>query len=385
MDFSLVRSPPEKLEHRLALGFALTMVVVLGMTWMAVRNSLASRVSSDWVNHTHAVLIEVSSLLSSVEASESAMRGFVMSGLGTDMALWQQATSSVAEHLDVAKTLMQSDPGRPEALREIERGIQALLERGKQAVAARQARGFDAGKGIAMAPGAIEELKVIRRSVSEALQKENAILQERDRAAQSDAATTRRVLGAGAAVNFLILAFGYWLVRDDLRIRRMHAALLGNANELLERKVLERTAEITKANAALEVENLERQWAFHSLERHQRHNEIIIHAVGEGVLVVSQSGVVLRANKAVETRTGWAHDELVGKKLGQILDAPGDRTRPGTWAAHPVAAVMKSGKPASGERMRLLKNNGGQTDCVANIQPIFDSGNVVAAIVCFRD
>ena len=88
----------------------------------------------------------------------------------------------------------------------------------------------------------------VRRIVEKLKMEQMALLAARDSEAYRQAQTTRWTVGTGVALNFILLAVAGWLMWDDVRARRRAAAVLREANDQLESKVRERTAELAKAN-----------------------------------------------------------------------------------------------------------------------------------------
>lgn len=374
----------ETIEQRLVFGFLLVTGILVLVAWIAIRSSMNSRSASDQVRHTHAILLDTAGFLSAMEASESALRSYVLSGLDIDLERWQRETNRALVSLGVAQSMAQAENSSLPGWERLAQLSSEMREVGARVVESRRREGLEASRLLLLGSPAYEHLLELRRQVSALTQKENERLLTRDQRAHQNEAMTRRVIGTGLMINFALLALGFWLIRDDLRLRRIRAFTLAKSNELLEQKVFERTAEITKANAALEVENLERQWAFHALERHQRHNELIIHAVEEGVIVASSTGVVLRANRAAEKLTALTHDELIGRRLLSLLVPPGSWDESNGWRSHPVAQALQTGQNSDPLELLLVGKDATQRRCACRIQPLLDGGKVVAGILCFK-
>lgn len=91
--------------RRVLVFFAVIAAVLLVVAILAVRNSDRAMASSDWVNQTHAAILEVDRALSSTLAGDGALRTFVLSGDPRDQAACRQALSDTADHVEVAKAL----------------------------------------------------------------------------------------------------------------------------------------------------------------------------------------------------------------------------------------------------------------------------------------
>lgn len=266
----------------------------------------------------------------------------------------------------------------------IEQLVSAVLQEAAFIHALRVEQGFDPARARLRASPSFELILDLRRSISNLITAENQRLLKLDQQAHADATATRRSLVIGFVLNVGLLASAFWLIRDDFRLRREQAASLAQMNEKLERKVFERTAEIAKSNAALEVENLERQWAFASLERFQRHNELIINSIVEAVVVISATGVVLRINQAAQHWTGFTHEQWIGRRLATILRPAANQAAPVDWSSHPVAQALRKGQATTLQGMVLICQDRPDAVCSLRLQPIHDGGKVVAGILCFN-
>ena len=60
----------DKTIRRILVFFLLISVVLIGVAVEAVRNINRSTATSDWVNHTHAVILEAEELMSALQAGD---------------------------------------------------------------------------------------------------------------------------------------------------------------------------------------------------------------------------------------------------------------------------------------------------------------------------
>lgn len=353
----------------------------MGMGAVAVRQTWLSRAASAWVNHSHAVLSELKELVASAEALEGAHRGVVLTGMEVDLAVWRQAYASVAEHVSVVKALMATEPRHAAVVRELEGEVTRRLLFSRQVVEVRRARGMEAARSLLVADGAGPGVRKLRVLVAGVEHGENQLLLQRDRESTAQARATRRMVYLATTLNFVLLGVCFWVAWDDARVRRRHARFLEEANVVLEQRVRERTAELAKANADLEVENMERKWAHASLERSFRHSEQIIQTLSEAVVVVSRTGVILSANPAVHRLFGVGGEPLGGHSLSDYLSSVDEDGGNLEWAAGAPNLAMLQNRSVSASRARVRRQDGPVEPVTLNVHPVLDSGKVVAAIV----
>ena len=90
--------------------FALVSAVLIAVVAIAVRNINRTESSNDWVNHTHAVIIEIDGVLGILHGGDGAMRTFAMTGDARDRAASRGAVSALSEHMEIAKALTRDEP-----------------------------------------------------------------------------------------------------------------------------------------------------------------------------------------------------------------------------------------------------------------------------------
>ena len=334
----------DKIIRRLVALFVVIATVLLVVALVAVRNINRAEASSDWVNQTHAVIIELGEIRSSFHASDAALRTFAMTGNERDEAACHEALSRIAEHVEVVKALTRSDLGQAHQVAHIEALATARTALTREVQTARKAGPAEAVLSLLAADTATGVLAEVRRMVEKLKLEQMALLANRDGAAYLQAQTTRWTVWTGVVLNFLLLGVTAWLVVDDIAARRRAAATLQQANEQLDSKVRDRTAELAAANEQLTAENLERRWAAQALEHQLRYNELIVNSISDLVLVLTKVQNISRINPAVGHLTGWESTQLVNRSLSGLVRLT-EVPRPLTpEAGDPIALALKEGR-----------------------------------------
>ena len=367
---------PETIERRLILGCVLIALLVVGLVLLAIRNIHDAGKASDWVNHTHAVILELDSIEASLHAAEGAHRSYLLTGDARDQDAYRQFFSSMSSSLAVTKVLMAGEAAQLKRLADLEPLLQARVDLARKAVEARGLRGVDGSREVLVASRARQdEILTIRRLIYEMKTAENDLLQERDHAQQASARAVRVTLVVGATLDALLLGFMFWLVRRDLGIRRHAAAALQAMNESLEEKVRERTAELAKSNEDLQLENMERQWAHAAMERRYRYAEMILGAVGEGIIVVGRGGSILDMNPMAIRMLGAAGQQYSGKPVSSILRLSAGETQ------DRLNDVLKKGKPVVDQSGTLVLADGSTKSVHWSCHPVVDDSKVVGGAI----
>ena len=364
--------------------FVLMLAVLVFVAIMSVRNIHRAIASSDWVNHTHAVILEGSAIVSSLHAGDSALRTYLLTGDSHDQGSYRTAYSEMVEHIETAKALTRAEPDQHQVFMQLQALVGDHVNFTRTVVQARAQGGLDGAIKALMAQPDQESLAAIQRLIQKLNDDENGLLRERDKDSYLQAQTVRWTVLAGVAINFLLLAFVSWLIADDIAARRRAAAALQEANAQLEVKVRERTAELVKSNESLKVENLERRWSNQALGHQLRYSQLIINSIGDLVFVISKALNVSRVNSAVERRTGWGPQELITRSIERVLQLPPDVPPGSSSLQSQIIFAMKEGREIQ-DRLAALRFKDGQTRSVYfSLVPLHDQDKIVGGVITVR-
>jgi len=101
----------------------------------------------------------------------------------------------------------------------------------------------------------------------------------------------------------------------------MEDSLLKSHNEL-EIRVHERTAELAKANEALQAEIKEHKHAEQEIQNLQRYNRGLIEASLDPLVTFDQKGIIMDVNEAEIQVTGSSREELIGTPFANYFTDP---------------------------------------------------------------
>jgi PAS domain-containing protein len=257
--------------------------------------------------------------------------------------------------------------------------ISNRIDIAKTTVQAREKGGLEAVKQQFVAHPDVESISKIQQSVNTVISEESGLLNERDKRQVLDAQATRRTVQTGVVVNFALLVFVSFLMRDDLKARRAAAKALEDANAQLEAKVQERTAELVKTNQALKQENLERKWSYQALDHQLRYNQLIINSISELVFVISRALNVSRVNPAVVQQTAWEPQELITQSIERVLQFP-----PEAAGGNPLTSAMRDGRQIQERPANLLARSGKTIPVFYSLIPLHDKDKIVGGVVTVR-
>jgi PAS domain-containing protein len=246
----------------------------------------------------------------------------------------------------------------------------------------REQTGVEGVRTLLVTKPDVESIGKIERYTASVIASEEGLLRQRDEEENTQAIATKWTVYSGVAINFVLLAFVFGLLRDDLQARRKAAKALEEANAQLEIKVQERTAELVKTNQALAQENLERRWSYQSLEHQGRYNQLIINSIAEMVFVISRALNVSRVNPAVVQQTNWQPQELISQSIERVLQLPPDPAAGGDQ--NPLIQAMRDGREIQNRAATLLTRSGRTAAVRFSLIPLHDQDKVVGAVITAR-
>ena len=377
--------PPQdnRTFQRVLIFFVLILAVMVAIVVATLSNLNRSIATSDWVNHTHALITELDALQPSLAAAEGELNRYLLTADPRDHTAYQEKFADLGERVAVINALIANAPGEQEQFKT----IAELLAR-RAELASRIANLKKAGETAALqqllGDEAIRsEQRDLQRRVEKMRETQTNLLSERDRASFQQAQTTRWTALGGVAFEFLLLCGAAWLIRDDLAMRREAARLLQLTNEQLESKVRQRTAELTASNEKLVTQNLEDRWAKQALEHQNRYNLLIIDSISDAVFVVTKLMNVSRMNPAAVHLTGSEPSHLIDKPIASFLRLE-STTGHATPGFDPLVRTLIEGHELRQQAAVLTTKAGAVLPVRLNVFPLRDRDKVVGGVVVLQ-
>lgn len=372
----------EPVLKSLLAAFLLTLAVAAAIAALAVRNLSRSAAAADWVNHTHAVILEVRDILATARIGDAALRAFAATGSSQDRAACREAFSEMAEHLEIARALTRAEPAQHAQFLRLETLANRRATFAQSVLAARQSGPPESVAALLAADDGAATLAELGRAVTKLRDDEMALLAARDTAAYVQAQTTRWTAWLGVTLNFLLLTGAAWMIHDHLAARRRVTTVLEQAQQQLEAKVNERTAELARANDQLSADLLERRWANEALQHQLHYHQLIENSINDAVLVITKALHISRINSAVVHLTGHEAHQLVNQPLSTVVRLPDDLTR--TSLIDPLSQALREGHDVRDLPGEVKNRLGTSTLVHFTLFPLRDGDKVVGGIVILR-
>lgn len=134
-------------------------------------------------------------------------------------------------------------------------------------------------------------------------------------------------------------------------------------------------------------ESADKNEAYHTLARElsqvSNKSEIVINAIGDGVIAVDGKGIVQLINPAAEALTGWARQDAVSLDYRSIFKLQNNKSEPLADDIGPVQQVLRGGDSTAHNDLMLETNSGKIINISLLVSPVGQLGS--GAIIVFRD
>lgn len=174
----------------------------------------------------------------------------------------------------------------------------------------------------------------------------------------------------------------------DITAHKQADSALQQMQEELELRVEERTETLTRINSVLQMEIAERQRIEAALERLQHYHELILQAVGEGILGLDITGRITFVNSAAVRMVGYTADELLGQTPQLLLSHTTTPAAAGT-ADTPdhstIYAALQYGSTQQSANETFWRKDGSSFPVEYTSTPMLNHGESEGTVILFRD
>jgi diguanylate cyclase (GGDEF)-like protein/PAS domain S-box-containing protein len=176
---------------------------------------------------------------------------------------------------------------------------------------------------------------------------------------------------------------------DQLQIevkQRLQAeSQLAELNNNLEAIVLQRTLELTNANAELLKEIDRRKVTEQLLFNEKKQALVTLESIADGVITTDMNSNVTYLNPIAETMTGWSKDDAIGKPVLEVFRILNESTR--KLAANPVDVVLAHGQVCGlANHTMLIAKTGEEFAIEDSAAPIKNEvGEMLGVVLVFHD
>ncbi len=222
------------IEQRVLAGFSLVFVGILIVSGISYHNTSILLTNSELDGRSHDLIQLLNTIDAALIEAEDAQRRYLVTGETSYLEIYKKVTKQKPTFTAYLNDLVGESPEQRQRIGILDRMMERQLSAESKAITLFHEGGFRATKKMAFEGAGKRELGVIHQIITEMdLHERQAVA----RRVEESAAWTRNtivLLGIGALMLLVLLAWVYYLIRHDITERRRIAGELQRRGELLE-------------------------------------------------------------------------------------------------------------------------------------------------------
>lgn len=233
------------LEKYTPLTFLIGLALLISLSVTSYRSLNNLTRTAERVAETERSIALLEETLSDFKDIVIGHRGYLLTGKEPYLKFYYQARDDISRDFDGLRLLAARNQQQRRKLNELEQLKEQSLKLSEEIVETRRQRGFNAAQALIERDSGQALMEDIRRVIKEMEAEVSRVLQVREAASSSSARRAKIILMAGSSMGVLLTALAFLAVRNELGRRRRAEATLRQSNIELERRVAERTAELS--------------------------------------------------------------------------------------------------------------------------------------------
>ena len=226
------------INNNIAVGFGLTLTILVINAGITYRNIQKAIATSNWVSHTNEVLAALEGTLSTLKDAETGQRGYLITGRENFLQPYNIATKSVNDHVQQVKKLTVDNPIQQRRISILEPKIAEKFNYLNQTIALRRQKGFAAAQQIVLSERGKQEMDEIRVLVAQMKGEERQLLQQRSQDAKTSTQQLIVTFSIASFASLALLGLVYYLVKRDIE-KRSEAEKILRQSEARFRRIVE--------------------------------------------------------------------------------------------------------------------------------------------------
>jgi PAS domain-containing protein len=284
-----------------ALGLWVALAVLAAVALLGYASTEGIVDTMRHVEHSHRTIDSLDELRGALSESESARRGFALTGDEALLAPYAEATARLrASQARLRRIAGEGD--QPRRFDDLDREVTERLAMLDAAVADRQGRAHDERRDSELTRNGTAVTKRLSAKLSTSIDDERQLLLAREHLTTRSVRLTRILQGLGTAASFVLLVLAFTRLQREIG-RRFRSEQLARESE-------------------------------HRLAT-------TLDSIGDGVIATDREGRIARVNPAAERLTGWNASEANGQPITDVFRLLSGTTRDPVEG--PVARVLREG------------------------------------------
>ncbi|MFN2391798.1 MAG: PAS domain S-box protein [Pyrinomonadaceae bacterium] len=247
------------LERQIQLAFLFAFLLLLTIGFFAYRNANSLNEALKLEKNTQEILLQLDDTFILAIDAEASGRGYVITGNETFLEPYVQSEEKISQNLARLRLLVEGNPNEKAELAKLEALLTEKLNFTKNLIDTRRRQGFEAAIEKVNSGEGKKLMDEVRFSINRIKTEEMSLLRERENDLNENISNTLFILffGTGAGIVSLTLA-NFAVFREagkHLKVKQQ----LREANKNLEKRVEERTVEISQKNEELKEQIRQRE------------------------------------------------------------------------------------------------------------------------------
>jgi len=288
------------LERQIPLGFAISILLLIVIVFFAFRSLNSLSEALKWGKNTYEVIAELDETLDLMVDAETSARGFLLTTDETILEPYNQAQQKVGGNLAKLQSLLSGNPAQTERLAKLKNLADERLAVLKQTVELRRTQSLEQVQENSVLVRGRELMDEVRRLIGAMDNEEKILLEQREAEGEDNLKNTYRMLYLASFAGILSLGLANFAIFREIGRRGRAENDLKTANKDLERRVEERTGELSKTNRDLILEGKRREESEKKSNDNEMFTRTILNSLSAHIAVINKSGEIVATNEAWE-------------------------------------------------------------------------------------
>lgn len=207
------------INKKISTAFIAALASLSASGWILWQIPLKQDEANNWVKHTHEVLTQLETTLSTLKDAETGQRGYLLTGDEHYLEPLNQAIAQINGQLQKLKTLTADNPKQQQQITKLYKQTQVKLSELKQTIELRQKRGLSAASEVVVSGTGKQEMDAIRQIIAQMKQEETRLLDNRTYVEQESVKATKAAFYMLFSLDVGLIGFIYYLIVCDVSKR----------------------------------------------------------------------------------------------------------------------------------------------------------------------
>jgi methyl-accepting chemotaxis protein len=363
---------------KIGSAFALVWLVLLVIWTTSYRSSVQLIETAGLVSHTNQVRLELTELLSHLQDTETAQRGFVLTGQDRYLELYTTGVPQTKASLQQIRQLTADSPNQQRRIDSLEQLVNQKFALQEEIIELRRTKGLDAALKVVQTNQVQTYMEEMRKVIADMDKEETDLLTVRDKDAQQKAETTKDVILIGTLFGFVASLICAIVLSLNI------AAPLKKVSAAAEKVATgDLNVDLVTTSRNDEVGTLTRSFSTMVKGLRELNREI-----SEGVSVLASSASEILATTtqvaaaASETATAVSQTTSTVEEIKQTAQVASEKARYVSDTAQKSTQVSQTGKKSVDETIACMHRISEQMDLIGEgIVRLSEQGQAIGEIM----